>query len=218
MFTSGECKVCFPLVFVSSTFASLNLKTYLIMEKSKMNLDSALKIISDFTCSNGNDAEREKLKKMLKGWDVSEVVDIMLRSENTYSRRILRFFRWFCKWMPIAIMLAHWYGLHDFSQHPREMFVADSENTVCYAWIYFMAYLLPMVIIAASRFFFLCWRYRIPFFYFFGVNALHLGYGSLFTTNEMVKPHYSLMIMTILLYMYGFGEMLLNTKAGKKLI
>lgn len=183
-----------------------------------MDLKSALKIVSDFTCSNGHDAEREKLKTMLKGWDVSEVVDIMLCSGNSYNRRILRFFRWFCKWIPISIMLSHWYCLYVFSKHPKEMFVIDKDNTVCYLWIYFMAYLLPMVIIAASRFFFLCWRYRIPFFYFFGVNALHLCYGSIFTTNEMVKPLFSFMIMTVLLYIYGFGEMLLNTKTGKKII
>ena len=75
-----------------------------------------------------------------------------------------------------------------------------------------------MVIIAASRFFFLCWRYRIPFFYFFGVNALHICYGSIFTTNEMVMPHFALIIMICIMYAYGFGEMLLNTKLGKKLI
>ena len=90
---------------------------------------------------------------MLKGRDISEVVDIMLCSGNTYNRRILRFFRWFCKWIPISIMLSHWYCLYVFSKHPKEMFVIDNDNTVCYLWMYFMAYILPMVIIAASRFF-----------------------------------------------------------------
>ena len=97
------------------------------------------------------------------------------------------------------------------------MFVLDNENTSCYLWIYFMVYVLPMVIIAASRFFYLCWRYRIPFFYFFGVNSLHICYGTLFTTNEMVTPHFGLVIMITLLYLYSLGEAALGTKLGKKI-
>lgn len=123
------------------------------MEEKNLDLKSAMKIVSDFCCRNGNEAEREKLRAMLKGRDISEVVDIMLCSGNTYNRRILRFFRWFCKWIPISIMLSHWYCLYVFSKHPKEMFVIDNDNTVCYLWMYFMAYILPMVIIAASRFF-----------------------------------------------------------------
>lgn len=187
------------------------------MEKQEMDVKSAIKIVAGLGCAKEKE-EEETLKEMLKGKDVSYVVNLMVKSGNTYNRRILRFFRWFCKWIPISIMLSHWYCLYSFSKHPKEMFVTDEENTVCYLWMYFMAYLLPMVIIAASRFFFLCWRYRIPFFYFFGVNALHLCYGNVFTTNEMVKPLFSFMIMTLLLYIYGFGEMLLNTKAARKLI
>lgn len=161
--------------------------------------------------------EDEKLKTLLKGRDVSEVINLMIKSGNTYNRRILRFFRWFCKWMPLAIMLTHWYGIYEFSQHPRPMFILVKENLACYVWIYFMIYILPMVIILASRFFFLCWRYRIPFFYFFGVNAMHLCYWSFFTTNEMVKPHFCLMAMILMMYAYGFAEMFFNTKLGKKL-
>lgn len=187
------------------------------MDKQEMDVKSAMKVISDLCCEKGKDDEAA-LKEILKGKDVSYVVNLMAKSDNSYNRRILRFFRGFCKWMPISIMLSHWYCLYEFSKHPNEMFVADNENTVCCLWIYFMAYLLPMVIIAASRFFFLCWRYRIPFFYFFGVNALHLCYGSVFTTGEMVKPHFSFIIMTVLLYMYGLGEMLLNTKVCKRII
>ena len=165
----------------------------------------------------GNSSDDEKLRILLKGRDISEVINLMMKSGNVYNRRILRFFRWFCKWIPLAIMLTHWYGLYEFGQHPRPMFVLDAENTACYLWIYFMIYVLPTVIILASRFFFLCWRYRIPFFYFFGVNAMHLCYGSIFTTNEMIKPHYCLMAMILILYLYGFAEMFLNTKLGKRI-
>lgn len=187
------------------------------MKEKDLDLGQALKIVSDLGERGKEQREEERLKALLRGKDVSEVVNLMLNAGNTYNRRILRFFRWFCKWVPIAIMLAHWYGLYDFSQHPRDMFILDSENTACYMWIYFMVYLLPMVIIAASRFFFLCWRYRIPFFYFFGVNALHICYGTLFTTNEMVTPHYALVLFIALLYAYGLGEVCLNTRLGRKL-
>ena len=83
------------------------------------------------------------------------------------------------------------------------MFSVHRENWACYAFIYFMVYLLPMVMILASRFFFLCWKFRIPFFYFFGVNAIHIAYWSWYTTNEMVMPHFCLMVMVASFYLYG---------------
>lgn len=186
--------------------------------RTDLDLGQALKIVSDLGGRRQNENEEERLRTLLRGKDVSEVVNLMLKAGNTYNRRILRFFRWFCKWVPIAVMLTHWYGLYDFSQHPREMFVLDNENTACYVWMYFMLYVLPMVIIAASRFFYLCWKYRIPFFYFFGVNSLHICYESLFTTNEMVTPHFGLIIMIVILYAYALGEMALDTKLGRRLI
>lgn len=188
------------------------------MKQPDLDLSQALRVVSDFGGRREKESEEERLKSMLRGKDISEVVNLMLNAGNNYNRRVLRFFCWFCKWVPISVMLAHWYGLYDFSQHPRDMFTLDSENTSCYLWIYFMTYILPMVIIAASRFFFLCWRYRIPFIYFFGVNALHICYGNIFTTNEMVIPHFALVLFVILLYVYGFAEMALNTKLGKRLV
>lgn len=188
------------------------------MKETDLDLGSALQFVSSLGGRRNKENDEERLKSMLRGKDISEVVNLMLCSGNSYNRRILRFFRWFCKWVPIAVMLAHWYGLWDFSQHPRDMFVLDRENVSCYLWIYFMTYILPMVIIAASRFFYLCWRYRIPFFYFFGVNALHICYGNIFTTNDMVMPHFGLIVFICILYAYGFGEMALNTNVGKKLI
>lgn len=184
--------------------------------KQDLDVKSALGVVSAF--GGRRQASEDEIRSVLKGKDISEIINLMLCSGNTYNRRILRFFRWFCKWMPIAIMLTHWYGLWVFSQHPRDMFVLDSSNQSCYMWVYFMIYILPMVIIAASRFFFLCWRYRIPFFYFFGVNALHVSYGSLFTTNDMIMGHGALIVMILILYLYGFGEMALNTKLGKRLL
>ena len=52
-------------------------------------------------------------------------------------------------------------------------------------------------------------------FYYFGVNAIHICYGSIFTTNDMVMAEYSLMLMTALFYAYGFVELFLGSKCGK---
>ena len=139
--------------------------------------------------------EEDELARWLQGKDVTEVLAILMRSGNTYNRRILKFFRWFCKYVPVVIMLTHMYGMIEFARHPREMVVTFEGNEPCYAFIYAMVYVLPMFLILASRFFWLCWRYRIPFFYYFGVNAIHICYGSIFTTNDMVMAEYSLMLI-----------------------
>ena len=119
--------------------------------------------------------------------------------------------------MPISLMFFHAYGIWDFSQHPKEMFVPHEENLPCYLFIYFMVYILPMVTILASRFFFLCWWYRIPFFYFFGINAAHIVEWNWYTTNDMVDSCYTVMIVTGMFYLYGFSDMIINkTKMGRK--
>lgn len=159
--------------------------------------------------------EEDELARCLQGKDVTEVLAILMRSGNTYNRRILKFFRWFCKYVPVVIMLTHMYGMIEFARHPRNMVITLKGNDTCYIFIYAMVYILPMCLILASRFFWLCWRYRIPFFYYFGVNAIHISYGSIFTTNAMIMSHYSLMIMTALFYVYGFAELFLGTKCGK---
>ena len=122
---------------------------------------------TNFKSTLMNKEDESYLLRWLQYKDISEVMDLLMRHGNRYSRRILKFFRWFCKYVPIIIMCFHAYGMWDFSQHPREMFITNNENFPCYLFIYFMVYILPMVLILASRFFFLCWRYRIPFFYFF---------------------------------------------------
>lgn len=162
-------------------------------------------------------SEEEEVLKVIAGLDVSDVMTLLIRCGSCYNRRILRFFKWFCKWMPIFIMCAHAYGIYDFSQHPREMFILIKGNEACYTFIYIMVYILPMVIILASRFFWLCWRYRIPFFYYFGVNSIHIVYGSFFTTNEMVNEHFCLMLMVVIFYLYAFSEIFINSKLGRRM-
>lgn len=79
--------------------------------------------------------DEENLLKWLQDKDISEVMDLLMRHGNRYSRRILKFFRWFCKYVPITIMLFHAYGMWNFSQHPRDMFIPYAENTPCYLYI-----------------------------------------------------------------------------------
>lgn len=158
------------------------------------------------------------VQRLLKDIDVTELMGMLMKYGNRYSRRILKFFRWFCKYVSITIMLFHAYGMWDFSQHPREMFITNNENFPCYLFIYFMIYILPMVLILASRFFFLCWRYRIPFFYFFGVNAAHIVEWSWYTTQDMIDSCFTVMIVTAMFYIYGFADMFISrTRLGRKI-
>lgn len=70
-----------------------------------------------------NKEDEDNLLNWLKDKDVSEVISLLMKHGNRYSRRILKFFRWFCKYVPITIMLFHAYGMWNFSQHPSEMFI-----------------------------------------------------------------------------------------------
>lgn len=161
--------------------------------------------------------QEEQAVRLFRELDISEVMAILMQHGNRYNKRVLKFFRWFCKFVPFAIMTFHAFGIYEFSKHPREMFILIKENMLCYCFIYFMLYVFPMVIVVASRFFWLCWRYRIPFFYMFGVNAIHIAYRSLFTTNDMIMAHYCLMIMIVAFYFYGFIDWTINnTVFGKK--
>lgn len=124
------------------------------------------------------DEKKKALLSVLDGMDVSEVISLLIMSGNSYSRRLLKFIKWITKWLPICIMVWHSFAMLDFSQNPREMFIVHSEHWPSYTFIYVLLYVLPLVLILFSRFFWLCWVYRIPFFYYFGVNAIHLTYWS----------------------------------------
>lgn len=183
-----------------------------IIAKKSVPLQSETKISEIMT------QEQEKqLERLLEGIDISDVLKFASNHGNRYNRRILKFFRWFCKWVPVFIMCVHVYGMLEFARHPREMIIPIKGNTTCYMFIYLMVYIMPMVIILASRFFFLCWRYRIPFFYYFGVNAIHIVHGSVFTTNSMIMSHYALFVMIAVIYAYAFSDILLNTCIGRKI-
>lgn len=83
-----------------------------------------------------NKEDEGNLLRWLQDKDISEVLDLLMRHGNRYSRRILKFFRWFCKYTPIILMLFHSYGIYEFSQHHREMFIPYAENAPCYLYIY----------------------------------------------------------------------------------
>lgn len=44
-----------------------------------------------------NKEDESDLLKWLQDKDVSEVMSLLMKHGNRYSRRILKFFRWFCK-------------------------------------------------------------------------------------------------------------------------
>lgn len=165
-----------------------------------------------------NKEDEGELLRWLQDKDINEVIFLITKHGNRYSRRILKFFRWFCKYVPIIIMCFHAYGICDFSQNPREMFIPFNENMPCYIFIYFMVYVLPMVTILASRFFFLCQWYRIPFMYYLGINAAHIVERSWYTTNDMVDSCFTIMVVTAIFYLYSFAKMFVNdTKLGRKI-
>lgn len=60
-----------------------------------------------------NEDDKRMFLALVKGKDISEIMSLLAKSGNQYSRRILRFFRWFSKWVPILIMTAHMYGVFD---------------------------------------------------------------------------------------------------------
>lgn len=62
-----------------------------------------------------NEDDKRMFLALVKGKDISEIMSLLAESGNQYSRRILRFFRWFCKWVPFFIMLTHMYGIFDFA-------------------------------------------------------------------------------------------------------
>lgn len=191
----------------------------IIMAHTEAEIKNAIKVVRG---ELGQKKGRDELmfREMLIGKDVSEVVNVMLGIgvRNAYSRRILRFFRWFSRWIPIALMLTHWWGLYEFSVSHRPTFVLTRGSLLCDGWAYFMMYILPMVIIIASRFFFLCWKYRIPFLYFFGVNAVHLCYWSAVTTKDMLMAHYVVASMTALLYTYAIADEVMKNRCGRSIV
>lgn len=129
------------------------------------------------------------------------------------SRGVVSFYEWVMRYVPIVIMLAHWYGTWDFHHQPRTILLDNKDNEACVAFIYFMVYVFPIIsMFPASCFFRLCWIYRIPFYYLIGVNIIRFLYGKWLITSDMMPENYYLILLTILLYIYAFIKLSITRK------
>lgn len=124
---------------------------------------------------------------------------------NSLDRKIFLFYEWGLKYVPIFLMLCHWYGVWNFHQNPREIIVNIDENEGCIIYLYFMSYIFPLLfMVPASLFYGLCWIYRLPFVYLIGTSMIRLYFGSLLIKNEMIDADYILILFMIALYIYSF--------------
>lgn len=131
--------------------------------------------------------------------------------EGLLSRKIWRFYELLSKWAPIPLMLGHWYGVGTMDIIPRPTILDTDFNGNCIIWIYVLAYIyMPLTMIPVSFFFRYCWIFRIPFFYFFGINAIRLYYQHWFITPEQLEMHHVFIIFTLMLYAYGFIKIALS--------
>ena len=94
---------------------------------------------------------------------------------------------------------------------PRPTVIDTDFNGNCIIWIYVLAYIyMPLTMIPVSFFFRYCWIFRIPFFYFFGINAIRLYYRHWLITPEQLEMHHVFIIFTLMLYAYGFIKIALS--------
>ena len=122
------------------------------------------------------------------------------------SRPIFFFYEQGLRYVPLFLMLCHWYGVVNFHDNPREILVDIRENEPCIVFLYFMTYVFPVLfMVPASHFFRLCWIWRIPFLYIAGVNAVRIYYRSWLITNDMYCADFALIIITIALYACGLA-------------
>ncbi len=48
--------------------------------------------------------QEAEVQRLIKDVDVTELMGMLMKHGNRYSRRILKFFRWYCKYMPLSLM------------------------------------------------------------------------------------------------------------------
>lgn len=133
------------------------------------------------------------------------------RRSFTLSRPIFCFYDKGLRYVPIVIMLCHWYGTFHFHSNPHEFIFDAKGNKPCILFFYFMAYVFPVLfMLPASRFFRLCWIYRIPFVYMIGINVIRIYYQSYIITNDMYKADIILIALTLFLYICGLAQKLLH--------
>ena len=114
------------------------------------------------------------------------------------DRRIFKLYGFGAKWMPIPLMLTHWYGVWDYSHYPRAVVVDTADNGYCIVWLYFLAYVyMPMAMLPVSYFFHYCWLFRVPFVYFIGINAIRAYYHHWLITPDMIEDHHILIVFIL---------------------
>lgn len=145
-------------------------------------------------------------KKKVKDEQPSEDFRLLVKN-NWLDRRIFALYQFGIQWMPIILMLTHWYGVWDYGNQPRPIVLDTEQNGNCVIWLYSLAYIyMPLAMLPATYFYKYCWMFRIPFIYFFGINAVRLYYQHWLITPEQLEGHHIIIILTIILYIYGFAK------------
>lgn len=128
-------------------------------------------------------------------------------------RKIYHFYEHLSRWAPLLLMLWHWYGVMDYSRHPRPTILDTEDNGSCIIWMYTLCYVyMPFAMIPVSYFFHWCWIFRIPFYYFIGISVIRFGYQHWLITPEQLTMHYILIILTITTYAYGLTSIAIKGK------
>ncbi len=142
--------------------------------------------------------------------------ELQIVRSRMLERRIYYFYFHAVKWAPVIVMVFHWYGIFDYASTQDDVLQTIRMNRLCAAFLYFLSYVyMPLMMIPASFFFKLCWIHRIPFFYFFGINAIRLYFGSLLITKDMLDAHIIIIIFTLILYIYGFTQIACRRYVGR---
>lgn len=87
-------------------------------------------------------------RKVIKSKDNQPNRKFMEESENKLplNKGTFWWYEWALKYVPLVIMLAHWYGVFDFHSNPREIIVNIEENESSLVYLYCMTYLLAELI------------------------------------------------------------------------
>ena len=72
--------------------------------------------------------QEAEVQRLVKDIDVTELMGMIMKHGNRYSRRILKFFRWFCKYIPFSIMCFHGYGIWDFSRKRLRVYTLHNSK------------------------------------------------------------------------------------------
>lgn len=67
------------------------------------------------------------------------------------NRSIFFFYSKALRYVPVSLMLCHWYGVYSFHDNPREILIDIRENEECIAYLYFMVYIFPRCLHAPCK-------------------------------------------------------------------